>query len=166
LAINVLDPYALLPFGQLALMHSLTLVGLILLIVIPAGLPEFFEEYLVVILVSLGSLWTLVGPLWGVHRQIQRAKRVVLERLHDQFRDIQQTILDGSPFEREELDDLSSRAEKLIKLRTLVWEAPNWPFRTSAGAIRAVLAALTPLSLVVLQELVQSFTNYWMNRPP
>jgi hypothetical protein len=164
LAINVLDPYALLPFGRLSLLYSLTLVGLILLLVLPLGLPQAFEDYLVVTLASLGTLWALIGPLWGVHRQIRKAKQIVLERIHDQFRDIQETILDGTPFEKEELDDLSGRAEKLVKLRTLVWEAPNWPFRTSASALRAVLAALLPLLLVALQEIVQSYTSYWMGR--
>jgi hypothetical protein len=166
LAINVLDPYGLLPFGRLAFLYSLTLVGLILILVVPLGMPEVFDEYLVVVLATLGSFWALVGPLWGVRRQIRRAKQAVLERIHDQFKEIQDTLLDGTRFEKEELDDLSGRAEKLVKLRALVWDAPNWPFRSSAGAWRAVLAALFPLLLVVLQEIIQSYTSYWMGRAP
>jgi hypothetical protein len=166
LAINVLDPYGLLPFGRLAFLYSLTLVGLILILVVPLGMPEVFDEYLVVVLATLGSFWALVGPLWGVRRQIRRAKQAVLERIHDQFREIQDTLLDGTRFEKGELDDLSDRAEKLIKLRALVWDAPNWPFRSSASALRAVVAALFPLLLVVLQEIIKSYTSYWMGRAP
>jgi hypothetical protein len=166
LSINVLDPYALLPFGRLAVLYSATLVGIIMLLILPLGLPEEFVDYISVVLASLGTLWALIGPLWGVHRQIQKAKQDVLERIHDQFREIQGILLDGSRFDKEELDDLSGRAEKLVKLRALVWEAPNWPFRSSAGALRAVLTALTPLLLVVLQEIVKSYTLFWMQGPP
>lgn len=166
LLINVLDPYALLPFGRLALQYSLTLVGLILLLVVPLGRPSALDEYLVVILASLGSLLALVIPLWGVHRQMQTAKQEMLAKIHDQFREVQDTLLDGSRFEKAELDDLSERTEKLTRLRKHIWDAPNWPFKTWASTLRAVLAALIPLILVALQEGVKFYVDYLLGPSP
>jgi hypothetical protein len=166
LVINVLDPYALLPFGRLALQYSLSLVSLLMVVILPLGMPEKFDEYLLVVLASLGGLWALIGPLWGIHKRIEAEKQLVLQKIHEQFREVQETLLDGTRFEKEELDDLSARAEKLIKLRSLIWDSPNWPFRTSAGYVRAVLAALFPLLLVVLQEIAKTYTNYVIGGPP
>ncbi|HXF60636.1 MAG TPA: hypothetical protein VNK95_03400 [Caldilineaceae bacterium] len=165
LTINVLDPYALLPFGRLALLYSLTLVGLILILIVPLGLPTVFDEYLVVFLATLGSFLALIVPLWGVHRQIQAAKQEVLGKIHQQFREVQDILLDGSYFEKEELDDLSDRTEKLTKLRKLVWDAPNWPFKTWAGVFRAALAALIPVILIVLQEIVKFYIGFLLGSP-
>lgn len=162
LTINVLDPYALLPFGRLALLYSLTLVGLIMLLVVPLGRPSAFDEYLVLIMASLGSLLALVVPLWGVHRQMQTAKQEMLAKIHEQFREVQDTLLDGTHFEKAELDDLSERTEKLTRLRKLIWDAPNWPFKTWASTLRAVLAALIPLILVALQEGIKFYLDNWL----
>jgi hypothetical protein len=164
LLINVLDPYALLPFGRQALQYSLSIVSLLLVVILPLGMPQEFDEYLLVLLVSLGGLWALLGSLWGIHKRIRAEKQLVLQKIHEQFREVQDILLDGTHFEKEELDDLSARAEKLVKLRSLIWDAPDWPFQTSAGYVRAILAVLLPFLLVALQEITRRIVDYLINR--
>jgi hypothetical protein len=156
LVINVFDPTLLLPFGRISLDHSLTLAGLVLVLVIPLGAPEQLFDYLVITLLSLGSLLTLVLPLRGVRLQVTRAKLAVLAELASQFYAIQTTLLNNPQLEDEELKKLSTRSSELQQLRSLVLAGPSWPFRSASSTIRAALVAVSPLIYFLINELVRS----------
>jgi hypothetical protein len=154
--INVFDPLDRLPFGQLSLLHSLTLAGLILVLVIPLGRPTEVVDYVVLILLSIGSLAALVLPLRGIHRQVQRAKTDVLERLYIEFDEVQSAVMMNRDLDSAELKELSERVRVLNELRTTVLHAPTWPFRNASAAIRASLAALSPILYFAITELLRS----------
>jgi hypothetical protein len=157
LTVNVLDPTHLLPFGHLSLRHSLTLVGLILVLILPLGRPTEMIDYLVIVELSLGSVLSLILPLRGVHTQIRRAKLTVLRHLSDQFFGIQQSIVEDQKLERAELETLSKNATDLDQLRRLILSTPTWPFRNVAATVRAVLTAMSPLLYFLITELMRTY---------
>lgn len=157
LTVNVLDPTHLLPFGQLSLRHSLTLVGLILVLIIPLGRPTEMIDYLVIVELSLGSVLSLILPLRGVHRQIRRAKSLVLRHVSDQFYQIQTTLVNDQKIERNELETLSKNAGDLDQLRRLILATPTWPFRNMAATVRALLTAMSPLLYFLVTELMRTY---------
>lgn len=157
LTVNVFDPTHLLPFGQLSLRHSLTLVGLILVLIIPLGRPTEMIDYLVIVELSLGSVLSLILPLRGVRAQIRRAKTLVLHHLSDQFYRIQTNLVNAQKLERAELETLSKNAGDLDQLRRFVLATPAWPFRNMAATVRAVLTAMSPLLYFLVTELMRTY---------
>lgn len=157
LNVNVFDPTNLLPFGRLSLLHSMTLVGLILVLVIPLGRPTELIDYMVIGLLSLGSLLSLLIPLRGVRRQMSAAKNEMLERLNRQFSSVHLMLEDVGQLETKEVEELLKRADALARLRTMVRGAPTWPFRTVYAGLRAGIAAMTPLIYFVLNEVIRAF---------
>ena len=157
LTINVFDPTRLLPFGQLGLRHSLTVAGLILVLIIPLGRPTEVIDYTVIALLSLGSLLSLIFPLRGVRLQVRRAKTSVLHHLSDQFQQIQTTLINDQQLEQKELETLSKSAQELDSIRRLVLSGPDWPFRNASATVRAVLTAMSPLLYFVITELMRLY---------
>lgn len=157
LAINVLDPTPLLPFGQLSLVHSISLVGIVLILLMTLGRPGHVFDYSVIMLASLAGLLTLVLPLWGVHSQIKEAKEDVLARLCDQLATVQCVLLDDQEIEADRLKELSDRADKLTNFRTLVLQSPSWPYRDIKAVTRALLTATSPLVYFALNEVVRTY---------
>lgn len=157
LTINAFDLTRILPFGDLSLRHSLTLVGLILVLILPLGRPTEMIDYLIIVELSLGSLMSLILPLRGVRLQIGRTKRTVLHHIADQFHQIQTTLIDEQKLEREELEHLSKNAGELDRLRHMVLATPIWPFRNVAATVRAVLTAMSPLIYFLVTELLRTY---------
>lgn len=157
LNVNVFDPTNLLPFGRLSLLHSMTLVGLIFVLVVPLGRPTELVDYLVIVLLSLGSLLSLILPLRGVRRQMSTAKNEMLERLNRQFHDVHAALENVGELETAEVEELLKRADALARLRTMVRSAPTWPFRTVYAGVRAGIAAMTPLIYFILNEVLRAF---------
>ncbi|HXF63138.1 MAG TPA: hypothetical protein VNK95_16045 [Caldilineaceae bacterium] len=157
LTINVFDSTRLLPFGQLSLRHSLTVAGLILVLVIPLGRPTEIIDYMVIALLSLGSLLSLILPLRGVRLQVRRAKTAVLHHLSDQFQQIQTTLINEQQLDQKELEGLSKSAQELDNIRRLVLSGPDWPFRNATATLRAVLTAISPLLYFVITELIRLY---------
>ncbi len=157
LTVNVFDPTLLLPFGRLALRHSLTLVGLILVLVVPLGRPTEFVDYLVLGLLSLGALASLVFPLRGVRLQVRRAKDETMHHIYDQYCDVQASLLGRRYIAQEDLQQLTDRANELSDLRKLVLSGPDWPFRDATAVLRAVLTTLSPVLYFVITELIRVY---------
>jgi hypothetical protein len=154
--INVFDPLDRLPFGQLSLLHSLTLAGLILVLVIPLGRPTEVIDYVVLALLSLGSLFALILPLRGVRQQVVRAKEQVLERLYFEFAQLQDALMASDDPDAETLKQWADRAQVLEELRMRVLRAPAWPFRNATATVRAGLAALSPILYFLITELLRT----------
>ena len=152
LAVNAFDPTNLLPAGRLSLLYSMAAAGLVLIPLVLLGPPT--RGGYVVIPLSIATLLALFVPLWGVHRQINATKHRVLRNIHDQLMQVQVRLLDLSTPEAQELVALSQRTTTLVSLRTLIVQAPSWPFRNEAAIFRATVAALSPLVYVVLTQLV------------
>ncbi|QIR41942.1 hypothetical protein HCG51_35285 (plasmid) [Tolypothrix sp. PCC 7910] len=157
LIVNVFDPTNLLPFGQLSLLYSMTLAGLIFILLILLGSPTRLIPYLVVILLSLSSFLSLVLPLRGVHRQMREAKDKVLRQLSEQFYDLHTTLLKKPQLGTNELEEMMKRANTLTNLRKMVISSPNWPFRTAESSIRAVIASLSPIIYFILKEATKTY---------
>lgn len=157
LTVNAFDLTHLLPFGDLSLRHSLTLVGLILVLIVPLGRPTQMIDYLVIAELSLGSLLSLILPLRGVRLQIGRAKRLVLNHLSDQFFQVQANLINDQSLDHTELEQLSKKAQELEQLRRMVLATPIWPFRNMAATIRAVLTATSPVIYFMVTELVRTY---------
>lgn len=157
LTVNVFDPTPLLPFGHLALRHSLTLVGLILVLIVPLGRPTEMIDYLVIAGLSLGSLLSLILPLRGVYFQIRRAKTGVLHHVSDQFYRIQSDLVGDQRLDKNELENLSKSASDLDHLRRLILITPSWPFRNVYATTRAVLTAMSPLLYFLITELIRVY---------
>lgn len=157
LTINVFDPTPLLPFGHLALRHSLTLVGLILVLIVPLGRPTEMIDYLVIAALSLGSLLSLILPLRGVHFQIRQAKTSVLRHVSDQFYRIQSDLVGDQRLDKNELEGLSKSAGDLDQLRRFILITPTWPFRNVYATTRAMLTAMSPLLYFLITELIRVY---------
>jgi hypothetical protein len=154
--INVFDPLDRLPFGQLSLLHSLTLVGLILVLILPLGRPTEPLEFFIIGLFSLGSLFALVLPLRGVRRQVERAKNRVLEKVEGEFYEVQTELMMERDLDGETLADLEQRTEVLSDLRERILRSPTWPFRNASATIRAALAAASPILYFLFTEFLRA----------
>lgn len=157
LTINVFDSTELLPFGNIALLHSVMLAGLILVLIIPLGRPTELFDYLTLTLLSLGTFLTLVFPLRGVRHQVTRARMEVLRQLSQRFYAVQTELQNRAQLTEEDLKRLSNHANELEQLRRLVLAGPVWPFRNASATIRAGLVATSPLLYFLLNELMRSY---------
>lgn len=157
LVINPLDPEPVLPFGRLSLFHSGSLVGIILILLLALGQPQQPVDFFVIFVASTASLLALFVPLWGVHQQIARTREAALRRICEQFDRVQADLVGDADLTTSELTDIATRAEKLAQLRTQVLQGPNWPFRNMYGVARALVAAASPLVLVLLTRLIELF---------
>lgn len=155
LVINVFDPAALLPFGRLSLVQSLAFVGVFLIPLVIIGPPK--EAGWLVIGLSTLSLGALFVPLWGVHRQIARARERVLANICGDLLQVQGALLAEPPAEIEQLKALADRTEVLMSFRKHILAGPSWPFRDFGAVLRAIVAAASPLIYLVLSQLVQTY---------
>lgn len=155
LAVNVFDLTNLLPFGRLALLHSLPNVGVVLIPLILLG-PPTQAGYLVIFL-SLASLLVLFLPIWGVHQQIDEAKERVLVSIHEQLGEIQEVLLRRTELNVEDLAGLADHTTVLVHLRRLIEESPNWPFKDTAAVARSIVAVSSPLVYFVLNEIIRTY---------
>ncbi|MCB0077209.1 MAG: hypothetical protein KDD73_07260 [Anaerolineales bacterium] len=157
LAINLWDAQPLLPFGRLSLRYSLAIAGMVLLILIPFGVPEAAEDYLVISLASLGSLSALILPLRGVHRQMVHVRNKAASHISDELADCQVSLVSADGLREISPKALVERIEPLMALRSRVNNAPTWPFLNVSAMIRVTLAALSPLLYFVLNEVVRTY---------
>lgn len=156
LEVNVFDPGNLVPFGELSLVHSLAIVGLVLIPLLFLGMPE--RSGFIFIGLAVISLGALFVPLLGVHRQIDVAKGQALDQIYGQLMDAHQKLMACSTcVEREELVDLANRTTLLSSLRELVLKSPAWPFRDIAALLRATVAVASPFLIYFLQRLIDVF---------
>ncbi|MFN2165169.1 MAG: hypothetical protein ACK2U9_02785 [Anaerolineae bacterium] len=157
LIVNVFDPGGLLGFGRLSLRHSLTVAVTILLFIIPLGRPTEVYEYAVIFLASMASLTALVLPLWGVHRDMAKAREDAAARISRELADCQARLMNSPELDLPTLTTLSERTEKLVGLRSLIYKTPTWPFRDVFAVFRVLLAAMSPLLIFALQEVIRTY---------
>lgn len=155
LEINVFDPTNLLPFGRLGLIQSLPTVALILIPLILIG-PPTQAGYLVIFL-SLVSILSLFVPLWGVHRQIDNAKENALRNIYLRLLTIQKSLLEVDELDAQVLKTMADRTAMLSKLRELIQQSPNWPFKDGATVVRALAAVTSPLVYFLLNQLIGAY---------
>ena len=156
LSLNVLDASNVLEFGRLSLWHSASLAGIIFIPILSLGSPTGIG-FLVLGLTLLGSLLTLILPLWGVHRQMVEIKDGATQKINSQLGEVHAALMDENYLSGVTLDDLVSRTEKLAQLRGHVLKAPNWPFRDLGALVRALAAALSPLLYIILTAVIQRY---------
>lgn len=154
LAVNIYDHGNLLPFGHIALVYSLTLVGVILILLIGLGHPTQLSSWATIIILSSASLAALVVPLWGVNRQMRESRHVELARIHEQLKNLHETLLSPEAIDSKELADSSSRVMSLVNLRKVVLETPTWPYRDTLTIIRAIAIAIAPILYFVLTQII------------
>ena len=157
LKVNVFDPDGLLPFGGLSLRHSLTVALTVLLLIIPLGRPTEPSEYAVVLLASLASLSALILPLWGVHKQIAKARDAAASRISEELERSHVRLMEGSELDLAAATELANRTDKLVSLRTTMNKSPSWPFRNASSVVRVSLAALSPLIYFILSEMLRTY---------
>ncbi len=157
LVVNVFDPVGLLPFGRISLVQSLAFVGAFLIPFIIIGPPTRQGGGWLVIGLSLIGLLAIFVPLWGVHRQIVKARENVLAGISSELMEVQHSLLAGAAQETETLRLLSQRTDVLFQFRKQILGSPSWPFRSSAALLRAIIAASSPLIYFVLNRLVQIY---------
>jgi hypothetical protein len=155
LEVNVFDPANLLPFGRLSLIQSLPVVALILIPLVLIGPPT--QAGYMVILLSVVSVLSLFVPLWGVHRQIDNAKEQVLENIYRRLLIIQRDLLGMEDLDPQTIDNMSDRTAMLVKLRELIQQSPDWPFKDSASVMRAIVAVSSPLVYFILNALIGAY---------
>lgn len=156
LTLNVLDASNVLEFGRLSLWHSATLAGIIFVPLLSLGAPTGIG-FLVLALTLVGSLLTLILPLWGVHCQMVEIKDEATQKINGQLGEVHAALMDENYLSSDSLDDLASRTEKLALLRGHVLKAPNWPFRDLGALVRALAAATSPLIYIILSAVIQRY---------
>lgn len=165
LRVNVFDPTNLLPFGSLTLMHSLSVAGVIIGLLVTLGQPEFLIDYAVVILASLASVLALVAPLHGVRVQMLRAKAQALAHIHQRLAECQAVMLALQTHSPDALKALTTATDNLISLRKTVLAQPSLPFRNALAVSRVVLAALSPFAYFIANELIRAYVLPFMIAP-
>jgi hypothetical protein len=157
LSVNVFDPDNLLPFGNLSLMHSLALVGLVLILLIFLGRPTQVTSLVPLGLATPASVLALIVPIWGVHRQIDRAKEQALVRICVELDDIHSRVYAEEGTVQDNLGVLNDRISILVNLKKMIREGSNWPFRDTTAVARAITAAMSPLIYFVLIETIRIY---------
>lgn len=154
------DPYntgPLLPFGRLAALHSLSVAGVVFMMILSLGQPNQLLDYAAVALLSLASVLALVAPIWGVYRQMEKARLAALGEINRQLKQIHTTLLGQPELPPVEVGGLANRTAALVHLRTVIKESPKWPFRNEAAIARSFVAALTPLIYFILNETMRIY---------
>jgi hypothetical protein len=157
ISVNVFDPDNLLPFGNLSLIHSLALVGLVLILFIFLGRPTQVTSLVPLGLATPASVLALIVPIWGVHRQIDRAKEQALVRICVQLDDIHTKVYTEEGTVQDNIGVLNDRISILVNLKKMIREGPNWPFRDTTAVARAITAAMSPLIYFVLIETIRIY---------
>lgn len=157
LAVNVFDPTNLLPFGSLALLHSISVAGVVVGLLIMLGQPEFLLDYIVVILGSLTSVLALVLPLVGVRKRMLHAKHEAVEVIHHRLNDCQMVLLALKDHDPDATKVLTNATDNLLSLRKNILAQPSWPFRNSLAVLRVTLTAFTPAAYFILNELIRAY---------
>jgi hypothetical protein len=160
LVVNVFDPINLVPFGRLSLLQSLPTVGIVLIPLVLIGPPT--QAGFLVIALSLVSVLSLFVPLWGVHQQIDGAKEAVLENIHNRLLAIQRQLLTADDLDAQTIDNMADRTNMLAKMRDLIQQSPNWPFKDSAAVARAIVAVSSPIVYYILNELIRAYVIPFM----
>jgi hypothetical protein len=155
LAFNIYDPSNLFPFGRLSLWHGLVITGLVMIPLILLGMPT--QAGFLVVGVSIISLLAVFIPLWGVHEQISNAKAKALGAMNSQLFEVQAQWLNPLNHSADESKRLSDRINMLLTLRKVAAESPNWPFKSEAALVRAVIAAASPIIYFFLNQLILRF---------
>jgi hypothetical protein len=163
LVVNVFDPKNLLPFGRLSLLYSAAPVGLILIPLIGLGRPTQMAGYLITGF-AVVSLLLLFVPLWGVHRQMVRARDAVLGNIHCRLMDAQDLLLSQPEIDAAGLKLLTDRTTIMVNLRKLIVDAPNWPFKSEAAVVRAILATTSPLIYFILNQFLLTLLSPVLRR--
>ena len=165
LIVNAFDPTPLLPFGRLGALHSLGFVGMMLIPLAILGAPRAAGGYAVLAL-SLVSLAVLFVPLWGVHRQIVRARERVLHAIAADLFEVQTRLLSDAGRDAVGAGLLYEHAQRLTGLRGSVLSTPSWPFRDNGAVARLVTALFLPTLVAVISYALQRFVFPLFGRTP
>ena len=101
---------------RLSLRQSFTVALTILLLIIPLGRPTQPGDYAVVLLASLASLSALILPLWGVHKQMGKARDEAASRISEELGRSQARLMEGSELDLTAATELANRTDKLVLL--------------------------------------------------
>jgi len=155
--VDVFDTENVLPFGNIALATALAPAGVVVILLFGFGRPSSPLSWTLLVLVTLASLFALLQPLRGIHRQMDRAKERALADINRRLRESYDELRGQPTPSGASLTDLNSRVGTLIALRKTVAEMTTWPFRDTLAFGRAVLIALAPLIYTVVNELIKVF---------
>jgi hypothetical protein len=157
LTVNIFDPDNLLPFGNLSFVHSLALVGLVLILIILMGRPTTLTSLVPLGLATPASVLALIVPIWGVHRQIDYARERAHVRICNELNDVHTALYAEKGTAQEDIGAMADRTSALVNLRKMIQEAPNWPFRDTTAIARAITAAMSPLIYFILIETIRIY---------
>ena len=156
LEVDVFDTSNVLPLGNIALATALAPAGVVVILLFGFGRPSAPISWTLLVLVTLASLFALLLPLRGIHRQMETAKEAALSRLNARLRDSYEQASAAAP-SADEVTRLNHRVATLVNLRKTVGEMTTWPFRDTLAFGRAVLIATAPLIYTVINELIKIF---------
>jgi hypothetical protein len=157
LSVDVYDPTHLLPFGRMAMWHSLSVAGVVLAMILSLGQPTGLLDYVVIAFLSLASFLALILPIEGVYRQMSAARLATLSEISRELKRMHAALLGQPDLPAAEVAGLANRTAAWVNLRKVIEESPRWPFRNEAAVARAMLAALTPLIYFILNELLRTY---------
>lgn len=157
LIVNVFDPVGLLPFGRVSMVQGMAFVGAFLIPFIIVGPPTRQGGGWLVVGLSVIGLLAIFLPLWGVHRQIVKARHDILAGITRELMAVQHALLTGAAQETDALRLLSQRTDLLLQVRKQILSGPTWPFRSSAAVLRVVIAASSPVIYFTLNHLIQTY---------
>jgi hypothetical protein len=157
LEVDVFDTTNLLPLGNIALATALAPAGVVVILLFGFGRPTSPVSWTLLILVTLASLFALLLPLRGVHRQMDAAKDNALTAINARLREGYELVNGLKAPTAEQIASVNHRVSTLVNLRKTVGEMTTWPFRDTLAFGRAVLIALAPLIYTVINELIKIF---------
>jgi hypothetical protein len=161
LEVDVFDTTPLLPLGNIALATALAPAGIIVILLFGFGRPNEALSWTVLLFVTTASIFALLLPLRGIHRQMAGAKQDALGRMNARLRELYlEAEAHGQSTDLSDTASLNNRVAALVALRKTVGEMTTWPFRDTLSFGRAVLIASAPLIYTITSELIKVF---WIN---
>jgi len=155
LDIDVFDTDGLLPFGNIALTLALAPAGAIVILIITLGRPGTPVGWSVLIEATGALVLALLLPLWGVHRQMAKAKHKAFAKLSGKVGDVYTRVTGPTAPDEAGWAHVASVTGTTLQLRKTVQEMTTWPFRGTLAFGRALLIALAPLIYATASELIR-----------
>lgn len=155
--VNLLNTRALLPFGRVSVIASLTIIGSLALFPLlnPNGGLELVQLLPAVLGTSIPLIATMLLPVWPIHQRIRDAKSQELSKIDAKILGIQQSA---------GVEDLSeahlAKLSPLFDYRQEINQVSTWPYDggvISRFGFYMIIPPLTWVGAALIENLVDGF---------
>jgi hypothetical protein len=148
LDVNLFDPRAVYPFGNLSFAYAAVISIRMVLQFLLFGIVQGGGMAVIFSIASVASLLALILPIWAVHAQMLKAKIGLLERLDGELNAQTRRFVTGERAP-EVLAQTAAAVQSLGAMRDRIAARWTWPVPDSITAVQAVAISGAPTLLSV-----------------